>query len=163
MIFRESGVSSSFALQPSGKCLLLRVRTVRFHVEYPESLFDAAFHIGIESALQTMLRHGSIGIRDVVRAVEEPFKGIRRELLAEPRAVTDLPVLVVDEGRAIDASIVVLAKYHVYSFSSEQTDELLPVATATVHGKGHIVPYLRLPFPGFVLAGVVTDTFSKPS
>lgn len=30
---------------------------------------------------------------------------------------------------------------------------------ATVHGKCHVVPHLRLPFPGFELAGIVTDPF----
>ena len=68
----------------------------------------------------------------------------------------------VDEGSAIDASLIVLAEYHVYSFSSEQADKLLPVTMAAVHGKCHIVPYLRLPFPGFVFAGIVTNPFFQP-
>lgn len=135
-----------FTLQPPGESLFLRVGTVCFKIEYPESLFDGTFHIGGESALQIGVRHVSIQIRDVVRIIEEPFKAVCRELLAEPGAVIDLPVLVVDEGRTVDASFIVLTEYRIYAFPGKQTDKCLPVATTTVHGKSHFVPDLWLPF-----------------
>ena len=60
--------------------------------------------------MQTDVRHVGIHIGDVVRIIEEPFKGIRRELLAKSGAVIDLAVLVVDEGRSIDASFIVFSR-----------------------------------------------------
>ena len=135
-----------FTLQLPGESLFLRIGTVRFQVEYPESLFDGTFHIGGESALQTGVRHVRIQIRDAVRIIEEPLKGVCREFLAETGAVIDLPVHVVNEGRTVDASFIVLTEYRIYAFPSKQTDKCLPVATATVHGKCHFVPNLRLPF-----------------
>lgn len=96
--------------------------------------------------MQTDVRHVGIHIGDVVRIIEEPFKGIRRELLAKSGAVIDLAVLVVDEGRSIDASFIVFTEQRVYAFVGKQTDKFLSVATAAVHGKGNLVPYLRLPF-----------------
>lgn len=146
MRFRGSGVSSSFTLQSSGKSLFLWVGTVLLHGEYPESLFDGTFHIGGESALQTDVLHMGIHIGDVVRIIKEPFKGIRRELLAKSGTVINFPVLVINEGCAINAPFLVFPKYHIYSFSGKQAGKLLPAATATVHGKSHFVPNLRLPF-----------------
>lgn len=140
-------------MQSSGKSLFLWVGTVLFHGEYTESLFDGAFHIGGESALQTDVRHVDIHIEDVVRIIKEPFKGIRRKLLAKSGAVIDLAVLVVDEGRSIDASFIVFTEQRVYAFVGKQTDKFLSVATAAVHGKGNLVPYLRLPFFCFYTRG----------
>ena len=79
-------------IQPACKSLFLRVGTVCFKVEDPESLFYGTFHVGGESALQTGVRHGRIQIRDIARIIKEALKGICRELLSEPRAVIDLPV-----------------------------------------------------------------------
>lgn len=84
MRFRGSGVSSFFTLQLPGESLFLRIGTVRFQIEYPESLFDGTFHIGGESSLQIGVRHVRIQIRDAVRIIKEPLKGVCRELLAEP-------------------------------------------------------------------------------
>ena len=64
----------------------------------------------------------------------------------------------VDEGRTVDASFIVLTEYRIYAFPGKQTDKCLPVATATVHGKSHFVPNLRLPFFCLILTNVVTDT-----
>ena len=99
-----------------------------------------------------------IHIGDVVRIIKEPFKGIRRELLAKSGTVINFPVLVINEGCAINAPFLVFPKYHIYSFSGKQAGKLLPAATATVHGKSHFVPNLRLPFFCLILANVVTDT-----
>ena len=64
----------------------------------------------------------------------------------------------VNEGRTVDASFIVLTEYRIYAFPGKQTDKCLPVATATVHGKSHFVPNLRLPFFCLILTNVVTDT-----
>lgn len=141
-----SGVSSSFYVAVFGQEPLPVGRDRSAPWRIYRSLFDGAFHIGGESALQTDVRHVGIHIGDVVRIIEEPFKGIRRELLAKSGAVIDLAVLVVDEGRSIDASFIVFTEHRVYAFVGKQTDKFLSVATAAVHGKGNLVPYLRLPF-----------------
>ena len=78
--------------------------------------------------MQTGVRHGRIQIRDIARIIKEALKGICRELLAEPRAVIDLPVPVVDESCAVNASLIIFTEYHIYSLPIEQTDEILPVA-----------------------------------
>ena len=128
-------------MQPACKSLFLRVGTVRFKVEDPESLSDGIFHAGRETALPADIRCGSIQVRDIARFVEQAFKGICRELLAEPRAVIDLPVPVVDESCAVNASFIIFTEYHIYSLPVEQTDEILPVAPAAVHGECDTVPY----------------------
>ncbi len=64
----------------------------------------------------------------------------------------------VDESCAIDTSFIIFTEYHINTFPGEQTGELLLVSTASVHGKRHFVPYLRLPFLVLVFTGVVPDT-----
>ena len=64
----------------------------------------------------------------------------------------------VDESRAVNASFPVLPEHHVYSPAVQEADEILPVATASMHGECNLVPYFGLPFLVLVFTGIVTDT-----
>lgn len=104
---RERRFLFLLALQPACESLFLRVGTIGFKIEDSESLPDGVFHVGRETALPADFRCGSIQVRNIVRPIEQSFKGICRELLSEPRAVIHLPVLVVDESSTVNAAFII--------------------------------------------------------